>query len=230
MFYIHQQTLVQHSKIKLYVEFEHITTDGIQHDPHVEDDRVEVYEGMNYDIEEDFEATYNAGDEDNDGDGGGEAVIKNVVVPLAVSQPMDVLHFMRSLDLDTMHAPKLFEYANIGDVDLEDRKFSYTISKGVDCVVYQSEPQALYAKCKKYGHGCDWLIRVNLIQKKGCWEIERYNGRHTCSMGMISQDHSKLDLDSVAKAMRPLVESDISIKVKSIITEVQSKFNYTISY
>ncbi|XP_016195308.1 uncharacterized protein LOC107636302 [Arachis ipaensis] len=49
-------------------------------------------------------------------------------------------------------------------------------------------------------------------------------------MGTILQDHSKLDSDTVAEAIRPLVESDPSIKVKSIITEVQSRFNYTISY
>ncbi|XP_057760504.1 uncharacterized protein LOC130980875 [Arachis stenosperma] len=47
---------------------------------------------------------------------------------------------------------------------------------------------------------------------------------------MISQDHSKLDSDIIAEAIRPLVETDPSIKVKSIIAEVQSRFNYTISY
>ncbi|RYR73388.1 hypothetical protein Ahy_A02g007731 [Arachis hypogaea] len=49
-------------------------------------------------------------------------------------------------------------------------------------------------------------------------------------MRTISHDYSKLDLDTVANAIRPLVETDPSIKVKSIITEVQSRFNYTISY
>ncbi|XP_057754697.1 uncharacterized protein LOC130974007 [Arachis stenosperma] len=51
-----------------------------------------------------------------------------------------------------------------------------------------------------------------------------------CTIGTISQDHSKLDSDTVAEAIRPLVETDPSIKVKSIIAEVQSRFNYTISY
>ncbi|RYR31809.1 hypothetical protein Ahy_B01g056728 [Arachis hypogaea] len=63
----------------------------------------------------------------------------------------------------------------------------------------------LYAKCKNCGRGCDWFIRASLIQKKACWEIRRYNGSHTCSMGTISQDHSKLDSDIVAEAMKPLV-------------------------
>ena len=49
-------------------------------------------------------------------------------------------------------------------------------------------------------------------------------------MGTISQDHAKLDSDTIADAIRPLVEADPSIKVKSVIAEVQSRFNYTVSY
>ncbi|XP_016199126.1 uncharacterized protein LOC107640084 [Arachis ipaensis] len=49
-------------------------------------------------------------------------------------------------------------------------------------------------------------------------------------MGMILQDHAKLDSDTIAEAIRPLVEADPSIKVKSIIAEVQSRSNYTVSY
>ncbi|XP_016165209.1 uncharacterized protein LOC107607822 [Arachis ipaensis] len=107
---------------------------------------------------------------------------------------------------------------------------SYTISRGVDYNVYEPEPLTFYVKCKTYGNGCNWLIRTSLIRKKGCWEIWRYNGRHTCTIGTISQDHSKLDSETVAEAIRPLVESDSSIKVKFKIAEVQSRFNYTISY
>ncbi|RYQ97256.1 hypothetical protein Ahy_B08g093283 [Arachis hypogaea] len=102
---------------------------------------------------------------------------------------------------------------------------SYTITKGVDYNVYEPEPQKSYAKCNSYGRGWAWLIRASLIRKK-----IRYNGRHTCNMGMISQDHSKLDSDTDAEAIRQLVELDPSMKVKSIIAEVQSRFNYTISY
>ncbi|XP_057725618.1 uncharacterized protein LOC130941217 [Arachis stenosperma] len=98
---------------------------------------------------------------------------------------------------------------------------SYIISRGVDYVVYESEPWTFYAKCKSYRRGCDWLVRANLIQKKACWEIQRYNGRHTCSMRTISQDHSKLDSNTIAEPMKSLVEFDPSIKVKSIIAKVQ---------
>ncbi|XP_016199431.1 uncharacterized protein LOC107640423 [Arachis ipaensis] len=98
----------------------------------------------------------------------------------------------------------------------------YTIHRGVDYRVYESEPTTFYAKC--------WLIRVTKMQKKYCWEIRRYNGNHTCTRSTISQDHSKLDSKTVAEAIKPFVEVDPSIKVKSVIAEVQSEFNYTISY
>ncbi|XP_016162717.1 uncharacterized protein LOC107605365 [Arachis ipaensis] len=220
---------------------------AVQNDIDIHDDRAAVYEGMNSDSEEDFEATYEAGDEDEDNDVGVEASTENVVVHPLSSQSMDVPPFMRELDLEAMHAPEFPEYANIGVADPEDGEFrigmeyssrksvvaairNFTISKGVDYEVYESEPQTFYAKCKMYGRGCDWLIRASLIRKKGCWEIRRYNGRHTCTIRTISQDHSKLDSDTVAEAIRPLVETDPTIKVKSIIAEVQSRFNYTISY
>ncbi|KAL4286577.1 hypothetical protein AHAS_Ahas19G0100100 [Arachis hypogaea] len=60
--------------------------------------------------------------------------------------------------------------------------------------------------------------------------MRRYNGRHTCIMGIISQDHFKLNSDTVVEGIRPLVKTDPSIKVKSIIAKVQSRFNYTIGY
>ncbi|RYR48868.1 hypothetical protein Ahy_A07g034954 [Arachis hypogaea] len=240
MFHIHWQTHVRQLKIELYVEFENIEKDRIQHNSDVENDRVEVCEGMNSDSEEDFDATYEAVDEDENGDVGGEAAVENVVIPPAVSQLTYVPSFMRNVDLDAMHASEFFEYANIGVADPKDGEFrigmeynsrksivtgtrSYTISRGVDYNVYESEPQTFYAKYKMYGRGCDWFIQASLIQKKGCWKIRRYNGRHTCTMGTISQDHFKLDSDIVVGAIRPLVETNLSIKVKSIIAEVHSR-------
>ncbi|XP_015963928.1 uncharacterized protein LOC107487745 [Arachis duranensis] len=247
MFQIHRQTYTRHPQIKLYIKFKAVEAVAVQNDIDVNDDIAAVYEGMNSDSEENFEATYETGDEDEDGDVGVEAAAENVVVHPSSSQPMGVPPFMRELDLDAMHAPEFPEYANIGIADPEDGEFrigmeyssrksvvaairSFTISRGVDYDVYESEPQTFYTKCKMYGRGCDWLIRASLIRKKGCWEICRYNGRHTCMIGMISQDHSKLDSDTVAEAIRPLVETDPSMKVKSIIVEVHSRFNYTISY
>ncbi|RYR36467.1 hypothetical protein Ahy_A09g041432 [Arachis hypogaea] len=144
----------------------------IQNDLDIEDDRVAVYEGMNSDNEEDFEATYEAGDEDEDGDVGVETTAENFRIRMEYSSRKSVVATIRS----------------------------YTIFRGVDYNVYESKPHTFYAECKMYGRGYDWIIRASLIRKKGCWKIRRYNGRHTCTIGTISQDHSKLDSNTVAEA------------------------------
>ncbi|XP_016207385.1 uncharacterized protein LOC107647853 [Arachis ipaensis] len=71
------------------------------------------------------------------------------------------------------------------------------------------------------------IKEVSMISRKHCWVIRRYNGSHTCTRATISQDHSKLDSNTIAEAIKSLVEADPSLKVKSVIAEVQSKFNYT---
>ncbi|RYR57735.1 hypothetical protein Ahy_A05g023443 [Arachis hypogaea] len=68
------------------------------------------------------------------------------------------------------------------------------------------------------------------MSRRYCWEIKSYNGSHTCTRVTVSQNHSKLDSNIIAEAIKPLVEVDPSINVKLVIVEVQSKFNYTISY
>ncbi|RYR74509.1 hypothetical protein Ahy_A02g009247 [Arachis hypogaea] len=123
MFQIHRQTYMRHPQIELYVEFEAEEVEAVQNDIDVNDDIAAVYEGMNSDSEEDFEATYEAGDEDEDGDVGVEAVVENVVVRPSSSQPMGVPPFMCELDLDAMHAPEFPEYANRGIPDPEDGEF-----------------------------------------------------------------------------------------------------------
>ncbi|RYR05317.1 hypothetical protein Ahy_B06g085186 [Arachis hypogaea] len=52
---------------------------------------------------------------------------------------------------------------------------NYTIQRGVDYRMYESEPLTFYAKCTQYGSGCDWLIRVSMISRKYSWVIRRYN-------------------------------------------------------
>ncbi|RYQ85301.1 hypothetical protein Ahy_B10g104821 [Arachis hypogaea] len=46
----------------------------------------------------------------------------------------------------------------------------------------------------------------------------------------MGQDHSKLDSNIIAEAITSLVKVDPLINVKTVIAEVQSKFNYNISY
>ncbi|RYQ89460.1 hypothetical protein Ahy_B09g096091 isoform H [Arachis hypogaea] len=155
---------------------------------------------------------------------------------------------MRVLDLEAMHVPEFPEYMSVAEIPIvADGEFAvgmefssresviramkeYSIRRSVDYRVYESEPLTFYAKCTQYGSGCDWLIRVSMISRKHCWVVRRYNGSHTCTRSTISQDHSKLDSNTITEAIKPLVEADPSLKVKSVIADVQAKFNYTVSY
>ncbi|KAL4315050.1 hypothetical protein AHAS_Ahas15G0146300 [Arachis hypogaea] len=154
---------------------------------------------------------------------------------------------MRTLDFDAMNAPEFLEYVNADPPVVVDGEFvigmkfnsrkvvikafkDYTIHRGVNYRVFESEPMTFYAKCVQYRQSCDWLIRVSMMRRKYCWEIRRYNGSYTCTRAIISQDHSKFNPNTIVEAIKPLVEADPSIKVRSMIADVQSKFNYTISY
>ncbi|RYR41388.1 hypothetical protein Ahy_A08g037782 [Arachis hypogaea] len=233
MLYIYQQTRFYVPMIELYVEFEqHMGMDAVGDDVNV-DELVDIdWEEDNNDSDEEFEANYEIDDENDDGDLAGNPAVQNEAHAIVSQHPFGIPSFMQTLDLEAMHVSKFLEYANIGEGNIAavDGEFSvgmkfgsresvisaiksYTTSRGVDYTVYESEPQTFYAKCKDYGAG--------LIRKKGCWEIRRYNDKHTCTMGTISQDHAKHNC-------RPLVEKNPSIKVKSIIGEVQSRLNYTV--
>ncbi|RYR44131.1 hypothetical protein Ahy_A08g040516 [Arachis hypogaea] len=239
MFSMYIENRSQLSFIELYVEFEQS-----------EADRNILREDYNSDSEEEFESNYEVVGPDGDevqGDGAMVPDVSDVATALANDVPFEEPSFMRVLDLEAMHVPEFPDYTNAEIPFLVDGEFAvgmefssreavikaikeYTIRRSVDYRVYESEPLTFYAKCTQYGSGCDWLIRVSMISRKYCWVIRRYNGSHTCTRATISQDHSKLNSTTIAEAFKPLVEADPALKVKLVIVEAQSKFNYTVSY
>ncbi|RYR72324.1 hypothetical protein Ahy_A02g006521 [Arachis hypogaea] len=239
MFSMYIENQRQLSFIELYVEFEQC-----------EADRNILREDYNSDSEEEFESNYEVVGPDGDevpGNGAMAPDVSDVATALANDVPFEEPSFMRVLDLEAMHVPEFPDYINTEIPVVADGEFAvgmefnsrdavikaikeYTIRRSVDYRVYESEPLTFYAKCIQYGSGCDWLIRVSMISRKYCWVVRRYNSSHTCTRATISQDHSKLDSTTTAEAIKPLVEADPALKVKSVIAEVQSKFNYTVSY
>ncbi|RYQ89455.1 hypothetical protein Ahy_B09g096091 isoform D [Arachis hypogaea] len=214
-------------------------------------DEASLQEMFSIDSEEEFESNYEVvgpdGDEEQ-GDGTVAPDVTDVANALVNEVPFEEPSFMRVLDLEAMHVPEFPEYMSVAEIPIvADGEFAvgmefssresviramkeYSIRRSVDYRVYESEPLTFYAKCTQYGSGCDWLIRVSMISRKHCWVVRRYNGSHTCTRSTISQDHSKLDSNTITEAIKPLVEADPSLKVKSVIADVQAKFNYTVSY
>ncbi|XP_016168816.1 uncharacterized protein LOC107611400 [Arachis ipaensis] len=237
IFSMYIENRAQISFIELYVEFEQS-----------EADRNILREDYNSDSEEEFESNYEFvtpdGDEDQ-GDGTMAPDVTEVANALANEVPCHSSQDRtdaRTVQVTGSLVQPLAEIPIITDGEFSiGMEFSfkeavikaikeYTIQRSVDYLVYESEPLTFYAKCTQYGSGCDSLIKVSMIRRKYCWIIRRYNGSHTCTRATISQDHSKLDSIIIAEAIKPLVEADPSLKVKSVIAEVQSKFNYTVSY
>ncbi|RYR26315.1 hypothetical protein Ahy_B02g060546 [Arachis hypogaea] len=112
-----------------------------------------------------------------------ESNVTEVANALASQHPSGELSFMHALDLDTMNAPEFPEYINSDPVVVTNDEFvvgmefrsretiivaikDYTIRRGVDYRVCESEPTTFYAKCIQYGTSCNWLIRASLIKRK----------------------------------------------------------------
>ncbi|XP_015971045.1 uncharacterized protein LOC107494518 [Arachis duranensis] len=162
-------------------------------------------------LEEEFESNYEVVDPGVDEDQADEAMVADVADvanALANQQPFVEPSFMRSLDLETMHASEFPQYLPV----MPDGEFT---------VGMEFSSREAVIKAMK-----DYTIRRDVDYR----EIRRYNVSYTCTRATISQDHSKLVSNTVAEAIKPLVEVDLSIKVKSVIVEVQANFNYTISY
>ncbi|XP_052114201.1 uncharacterized protein LOC127745483 [Arachis duranensis] len=65
----------------------------------------------------------------------------------------------------------------------------YSIRRGVEYRVIESDNLKYQGRCKEFGNGCTWLIRITLRKWKSTWEVRRYNGPHTCMTTSISSDH-----------------------------------------
>ncbi|RYR24151.1 hypothetical protein Ahy_B02g057654 [Arachis hypogaea] len=169
-------------------------------------DRNIELEDYNSESEDEFESNYEIvgpGEDEDEAGGAMNTDVAEVANTLANPHPFQEPSFMRSLDLEAMHAPEFPQYMNTAPPVVADGEFivgmefssreavikamkDYTIRRGVDYRVYESKPTTFYAKCTEYGNGCNWLIRVTKMQKKYCWEIRRYNGSHTCTRSTIS--------------------------------------------
>ena len=182
--------------------------------------------------------------DDDDDNADAEDVLNT---PIIIQHPEDPLSFMYALDIQAMHVPEFLEYANMvsdyvanGELcigmEFNDKETiiwvikNNNISKSVDYNMYELEIKTFYYKYKYYSLGCNWLIRVSLRMKKDISEMRKYNDRHTCTVTMISQDHTKLDVDIITQLIEPMVWSDTCIKVKLVIGEIQSQYGYTRTY
>ncbi|XP_025670451.1 uncharacterized protein [Arachis hypogaea] len=81
-------------------------------------------------------------------------------------------------------------------------------------------------QCSEFGNGCTWLIRLSLRQRKGIWEVKRYNGPHTCLATSISSDHRSLDYHVISTFIMPMVRADASVNIKVLQNATAAHFGF----
>nr|XP_025682556.1 uncharacterized protein LOC112783722 [Arachis hypogaea] len=106
----------------------------------------------------------------------------------------------------------------------------YSIRRGVKYRVIESDHLKYHGKCKQFGKGCTWLIRVALRARKGTWEVMRYNGSHTCLATSISSDHRQLDYHVICARILPLVRADAAVTVKVLQQATEADYGFRPSY
>ncbi|XP_029148275.2 uncharacterized protein [Arachis hypogaea] len=129
--------------------------------------------------------------------------VTEVANALANEVPFEEPSFMRVLDLEAMHVPEFPEYMTA--------VFAVLVVTAEIPMVEDGE----------FRVGMEFSSREAVIKAVKDYSIRR---------SVDYRDHSKLDSITIAEAIKPLVEADPSLKVKSVIAEVESKFNYTVSY
>ncbi|XP_015971726.1 uncharacterized protein LOC107495146 [Arachis duranensis] len=107
---------------------------------------------------------------------------------------------------------------------------TYSIRRGVQYKVMESDYRRYVGKCSEFGNGCIWLIRLSLRQRKGVWEVKHYNGPHTCLATSISSDHRSLDYHVISAFIMPMVRADASISIKVLLNATATHFGFRPTY
>ncbi|XP_016199309.1 uncharacterized protein LOC107640284 [Arachis ipaensis] len=91
---------------------------------------------------------------------------------------------------------------------------TYSIRCGIEYKVLESDHRKNYGKCKEFGNECTWLIRISLHQRRGIWEVKRYNRPHICLTTSISSDHRMLDYHVISAFILPMIRADVAVSIK----------------
>ncbi|XP_057723479.1 uncharacterized protein LOC130939387 [Arachis stenosperma] len=107
---------------------------------------------------------------------------------------------------------------------------TYSIRRGVQYKVVESDYRRYVGKCSEFGNGCTWLIRLSLRQGKGVWEVKRYNGPHTCLATSISSNHRSLNYHVISAFVMPMVRADASVSIKVLLNATATHFGFMPTY
>ncbi|RYQ86099.1 hypothetical protein Ahy_B10g105767 [Arachis hypogaea] len=107
---------------------------------------------------------------------------------------------------------------------------TYSIRRGVECKVLESDYRKYYGKYKEFGNGCTWLIRISFCQRRGILEVKRYNRSHTCLTTLISSDHRMLDYHVISAFILPMIRADAIVSIKVLLNATEAHFDFRLTY
>ncbi|RYR49731.1 hypothetical protein Ahy_A07g036255 isoform K [Arachis hypogaea] len=84
---------------------------------------------------------------------------------------------------------------------------TYSIRRGVQYKVVESDYRRYVGKCSEFGNGCTWLIRLSLRQRKGIW-----------------------DYHVIATFIMPMVRADAAVNIKVLQNATAAHFGFRPTY
>ncbi|KAH1214456.1 hypothetical protein GmHk_14G042181 [Glycine max] len=106
----------------------------------------------------------------------------------------------------------------------------YNIRNHFDCRTIYSDQRRLHFVCKLHENGCTWSLGACNSKRHNKWIIKSIRGHHTCLVPMLRQDHRQLDKHVIAQIIQPIVKTNPTVFIKTLIAEIKTFMNYTPSY
>ncbi|KAH1226239.1 hypothetical protein GmHk_11G032949 [Glycine max] len=106
----------------------------------------------------------------------------------------------------------------------------YNIKNHFDCRTIYSDQRMLNFVCKLHENGCTWSLGACNSKRHNKWIIKSIRSHHTCLVPMFRQDHRQLDKHVIAQIIQPIVKTNPTVSIKTLIAEIKTFMNYTSSY
>ncbi|KAL6335901.1 hypothetical protein AAG906_003526 [Vitis piasezkii] len=115
--------------------------------------------------------------------------------------------------------------------DLQHVVKMYSINSHQEYIALSSTKKLLALRCKKVEQSqCPWRLRAKVVKGTSLFEINKYNGPHTCVNPCMNQDHHQLDSNLIAAHIEGMIKTQFTLSVVSIQASVVERFEYRISY
>ncbi|XP_058726291.1 uncharacterized protein LOC131597621 [Vicia villosa] len=102
------------------------------------------------------------------------------------------------------------------------------MANNVDFEVDRSNLERYIIICKN--PECAFRLCASYRKRSDARVIGSISQQHTRVNSNTSQDHTKLSYDLICQEILPLINCDLSVKVKTIISHIVTAYNYTPSY